>query len=557
MMTAILGENTGNFDICDMAARLFDEVAALSRDVEGVSRPAFSRTETDTLEHLLDFARQEGLVATWDAGNNLVFSLPEHANSEHFVLIGSHVDSVPHGGNYDGLAGVLAGILCLVRARRERKILPQSVKVIALRGEESAWFGPCYIGSKALLGVLTHAELAAPHKGDGRVLHDHIAALGVDMERVRKGKPLIDQDTIIAYLELHIEQGPVLIERNLPAAIVSGIRGNFRYKKIACFGEAGHSGAVPLAYRHDPVLAMAELLNVLDVAWHGYVADGRDLVVTSGMVSTDQKKHALSRIPDNVEFSLDVRSQDHAMLSTMHDVLMAHVRRIENERNVRFDLGPALWTSPALCSKAVVEALCKGANAAGIRPEIIPSGGGHDAAVFAGQGVPSGMIFVRNRNGSHNPQEAMDIEDFAVATSILYNSLLTDSSLNDPTPGNVHTEKDPDLMFNRITDIIRENGNGVRAYRAAAQFARHEATADPERATGYFMLGIAAQEFADTHYGEALHANICDQELARFDGFVSLLDGAFMKDDLQARLGALADVALSLSLAQINQEAAK
>src|SRR5690606_30809083 len=126
------------------------------------------------------------------------------------------------------------------------------------------------------------------------------------------------------------------------------------YRKIACYGEAGHSGAVPLAYRHDAVLAMAELLNVLDAAWHEFVAAGRDLVITSGMVSTDQQKHALTRIPDFIEFSLDIRSQDSGMLNSMHSFVLAQIARIERERAVRFDTGEALWTSPAICDEKLI-----------------------------------------------------------------------------------------------------------------------------------------------------------------------------------------------------------
>lgn len=543
-MNAAVLERPACFDLAGVAAQLFAEIAERTADVEGVSRPAFSRAETETLDFLVDFAHSEGLVTEWDAGRNLVFSLPQHAGAGHYVLVGSHVDSVPSGGNFDGLAGVLAGLLCLVRAKREGARFPEPVKVIAMRGEESAWFGPCYIGSKALLGVLSQDELSARHKSDGRTLDEHMEAVGIDMAPIRAGKPLLDRSAVRAYVEVHIEQGPVLIERNVPAAIVSGIRGNFRFKKISCFGEAGHSGAVPLAYRHDPVLAMAEFLNVLDAAWHDFVAKGRDLVVTSGMVSTDQQKHALSRIPDSVEFSLDVRSQDRDMLEAMHALVLQHVTRIENERAVRFDLGQALWTSPALCSQSLIARLTEAAETVGVQPTLIPSGGGHDAAVFSAAGIPSGMIFIRNRNGSHNPQEAMEIGDFEIATAILYEFL-----------GNPHetsvggqSAKETGPMFSNITDIIRQKGNAVRAYRAAAVAAGQAAIDDPDRVVGYFMLGLAAQEVAETYYAEPVEAAVFDQELSRFDGYANTLDAAFANPDAGIRLDALSRVARSLAI---------
>ncbi|MBY5720866.1 hydantoinase/carbamoylase family amidase [Rhizobium leguminosarum] len=547
MMNAVLLERPASLDLGDLAAQLFSEIAMFTADIEGVSRPAFSDIETETLEFLIDFARSEGLGATWDAGRNVVFSLPQDEQADRYILVGSHVDSVPRGGNYDGLAGVLAGLLSLVRARREGIRFAEPVKVIAMRGEESAWFGPCYVGSKALLGLLSKTELGALHKKDGLTLDAHMEAIGIDMADIRAGKPLLNRSAVNAYIEIHIEQGPVLVKRNLPTAIVSGIRGNFRYKKISCFGEEGHSGAVPLAYRHDPVLAMAELLNVLDAAWHDFVAEGRDLVVTSGMVSTDQQKHALSRIPDSVEFSLDVRSQDTDMLKIMDALVRKHVERIEKERNVRFDLGEVLWTTPALCSKPLIGQLIGAVEALGLEPALISSGGGHDAAVFSEAGIPSGMIFIRNRNGSHNPQEAMDIDDFKTATSVLFQFLSNTHPVAHHQGLIGQTAKEPGPMFTEITEIIRQKGNAIHAYRAAAAAAQEAAIANPDCAAGYFMLGVAAWEFADAHYGEALHANFFDQELSRFERYTNVLEAAFSNGDDTARLRALSEVAQSMA----------
>src|SRR5690606_10173979 len=141
-------------------------------------------------------------------------------------------------------------------------VLP--LHVIAMRAEEGAWFGPCYIGSKVLTGQLEADELAAVHRGDKKTLADHMAACGLPVDRIRGHEPLDDLGRIAVYLELHIEQGPLLIGKILPAAAVSGIRGNIRFPDIVCRGEPGHSGAVPKAYRRDAVLAVADLLTRLD-----------------------------------------------------------------------------------------------------------------------------------------------------------------------------------------------------------------------------------------------------------------------------------------------------
>lgn len=409
-----------------VARFLFDEVARLSPDTEGVSRPAFSEVETKTLAFLEDFARSEGFDVWYDAGCNANFCLPGEREVKRYTVVGSHVDSVPFGGNFDGLAGVVAGLLCLLRARRNGTRFATPVHVLAMRGEESAWFGPCYIGSKALTGTLAASELKARHKSDGRTLDEHMAQVGIAMEPVRAGRPLIDLSEIEAYLELHIEQGPLLIGKNIPAAVVSGIRGNIRHRSIRCVGEAGHSGAVPRAFRRDPVLALADLLTRLDESWETILAKGEDLVLTSGMVATDPEKHAMSRIPDSVSFSLDIRSQSAKTLDDMRELLRAEMRRVERDRKIRFELDEEMRVEPALCDAGVVARLEAAMRRTGQEPFVMPSGGGHDAAVFAAAGIPVGMVFVRNRNGSHNPHEAMELSDLLAATDVLY-SFLTET----------------------------------------------------------------------------------------------------------------------------------
>ncbi|MBO6902875.1 MAG: Zn-dependent hydrolase [Rhizobiaceae bacterium] len=406
-----------------IAGALFDEIAARTADVEGVSRPAFSDIETRTLALLVDFAREHGLETWYDAGGNANFCLPAHREAERFTVVGSHVDSVPFGGNYDGLAGVVAGLVCLVRASSHKASKIRPLHVLAMRGEESAWFGPCYIGSKALTGKLSASELAARHKGDGRSLAEHMADVGIAMDDVRAGKPLIDLSRIEAYIELHIEQGPLLIGKNIPAAIVSGIRGNIRHRAIRCLGEAGHSGAVPRAFRRDPVLAMADLLVRLDESWSTILQKGDDLVLTSGVVGTDPERHAMSRIPDEITFSLDMRSQSAATLEEMRTLLSEEMRQVERDRKVRFEVDEELYSQPALCDPALVAGLETAMERSGQAPFVMPSGGGHDAAVFGAAGIPAAMVFVRNQNGSHNPKEAMELPDFIAAVDILHEFL--------------------------------------------------------------------------------------------------------------------------------------
>jgi N-carbamoyl-L-amino-acid hydrolase len=411
------------YDELALAAQLFDEIGSFSADTAGFSRPAFSDIETKTLHYLEEYARRAGLAVAYDEGQNAIFSLPDDAAAEKYILIGSHVDTVPNGGNFDGLAGVIAGLLCLLRARQSGQRFKKPVKVIAMRAEESAWFGPCYIASKALLGQLQDSELQARHKADRRSLGAHMADMGINMSRVENQQPLLDPKTVTAYLELHIEQGPLLVEKQIPAAVVSGIRGNVRYRNIRCIGVPGHSGAVPRAYRKDPVLAMVDLLSRLDESWLTILQKGEDLVLTSGMIATDPHRHALTRIADYIDFSLEFRSQSQQVLTDMTSLLKREIKTVEQERGVQFDIGTEMQTAPALCAPALVEKLSGAMADVQMTPFKMPSGGGHDAAVFANAGIPSAMVFVRNRNGSHNPDEAMEIADLIAGTDVLFSFL--------------------------------------------------------------------------------------------------------------------------------------
>ncbi len=411
-------------DLRTVAENLFSDIADISADVEGVSRPAFSAKESEVLRYLEGVAGQFGLCVWYDAGQNVLFSLPEDENAEKYILVGSHIDTVSRGGNFDGLAGIVAGLLCLIKARQNCQRFVRSVKVIALRGEESDWFGPCYIASKCLTGQLGMDELASRHKVDGLTLGEHMSAVGVNIDAVRRGEPLMDVSALLEYVELHIEQGPLLVEKKNPAAIVSGIRGNLRYRYIKCEGEAGHSGAVPRAYRRDPVMALADLLSRLDESWLTILQKGNDLVLTSGIVSTNPETHAMSRIPDQVVFSLDSRSQSKTVLNEMRDLIQLEMAQIEADRKVQFQLGAELCTAPAMMAETVVTGLKQSMERMGLEPFVMPSGGGHDAAVFSNAGVPTGMVFVRNRNGSHNPDEAMDISDFLLASGIIFDYLM-------------------------------------------------------------------------------------------------------------------------------------
>ena len=401
-----------------LAVELFDALRQASFDGVGITRESYSGRESAALDIVEAKAREFGLETARDAGANLVVTLPGSEPDLPFLACGSHLDSVPQGGNFDGAAGVIAGLAVLARLKRDDITPRRTIKLFGLRGEESSRFGKAYMGSLALFGKLASEDLKVTDR-DGRTLGECMRAVGADVARIERGEPLLDAGQVAAWIELHIEQGPVLLARELPLGIVTGIRGNVRHRAVQCIGEAGHSGAVPRWLRHDAVFAVAELMTHLDRHWRTLLERGRDVVVTSGVFGTDPAEHAIARIPGKVSFSFEVRSQSRETLEGFYDLFRSECNLIAEERGVEFVFDRRLESAPATMDVDWVGRLRKSARALGLPDEEIPSGAGHDAAVFANAGIPSAMVFVRNENGSHNPKEAMNLGDFVAGIAVM------------------------------------------------------------------------------------------------------------------------------------------
>jgi len=401
-----------------LAITIFDDIAVLTKDRHGVSRETYGKGETDAINYLSKLAVELGLYVEVDDAANVFFSSKPIVNSR-YILIGSHMDSVPLGGNFDGLAGVLAGFLILSYLSKNKINLSLPLKVIALRGEESAWYGRNYIGSKSIFGLLTKEDLNSTHRKTGEKLSKAMQSCGVDINKIQSSISLIDKENIELFIELHIEQGPILVDRNWPAAIVTGIRGNNRHHNIICKGSAGHSGTIPRYLRKDAVFAGADLITRMDDHWNTIQQHGGDLVLTSGIFHTDSDHHAMSRIPGEIFFSFESRSQDVATLDALEALLKSECKTIERERGVKFEFDDLIKSSPAELDEVIIKNLLDAGESLGFERASLPSGAGHDAAVFANVGIKTGMIFVRNDKGSHNPYEAMDIKDFMAGLSIL------------------------------------------------------------------------------------------------------------------------------------------
>ncbi len=411
-------------DLADLARDLFAALRAAHHDGIGITRETYGDGETAAMRRIEAIAREAGLDCAWDAAANLRVTLRGTDPSLPAAACGSHLDSVPQGGNYDGAAGVIAGLLALLHAARG----PQPARTLhlfVLRGEESAWYGRPYLGSSALFGQFDPAWMDLPNLRDRTMtLRQAMAREGADTDTVAARRPLLDPASLSHFVELHIEQGPVMVARRVPVGLVSGIRGNHRHPEARALGEAAHSGAVPRWLRRDAVLGAADFAMRLDASWRTLLERGEDLVMTFGIFATDPREHAMTRVPGEVRFTLEWRSESEATLDAFGALAAAEAEEIARERGVRIALGPGVRTPPAAMDKRLLALSRRICQAARIPHEVVASGAGHDAAIFANASVPSAMVFVRNEHGSHNPREAMELDDFLVGAAVLRDILL-------------------------------------------------------------------------------------------------------------------------------------
>jgi beta-ureidopropionase / N-carbamoyl-L-amino-acid hydrolase len=398
-----------------LAAELFAALSRATRRGPGIVRDSYGAGEQAAHDIARSAAEQIGLEVRVDAIGNLSMTLPGRDRRAPRVIMGSHLDSVPQGGNYDGASGVVAGLSALSALRRSRVVPDFDLSVMAIRAEESAWFDVAYLGSAGAFGLLDPDCLSTPRSDNGQTLEATLKQQGFDPEAIRERRRLLDPAGIRAYLELHIEQGPTLVARGLPAAVVSGIRGCKRFRNARCTGRYAHSGAVDRPYRHDAVAATVTLLHHMETFWLQQAGSGADLVLTCGELFTDPALHGPSKIAGETRFVLDLRSLSEATMEAVANEARAAAARISATYRVAIDLGTTSDSPAALMDTRLRSTLLGLLE----KPFEMPSGAGHDAAVFAKVGVPSAMIFVRNENGSHNADEAMALEDFAVGTRAL------------------------------------------------------------------------------------------------------------------------------------------
>jgi len=409
-----------------LVEELFAELARNGRDDPGITRAPYGAGETFAHDLMSACAAGLGLQIHTDAAANTYMTLPGRDRTLPPVITGSHLDSVAHGGNFDGAAGVVAGLAAIAAITSMGLTPARDITVMAVRAEESVWFGVSYLGSRGALGTLPDGALDVTRVDTGRSVADHIAGCGGDPGALRRGERHLDPARIHAFVEVHIEQASSLVEAGVPVGLCIAIPGNFRYPDARILGRYDHVGT-PRRFRRDAMMAGAEIAMTLDRLWQDNESAGRAMAVTFGRFHTDTDVHGMTTVPGEFRFSLDVRACAPEVLADVEARFHAAVADIERRRRVTFDLGRRAEAAIGEVSAAILKGLEAAAAALGVATMPLGSPASHDAAAFAKAGVPMAMLFVRNENGSHNPAEAMDIDDFLHAVAILTLWLVTET----------------------------------------------------------------------------------------------------------------------------------
>ena len=376
----------------------------------GVSRVAFSDADIEGRQYFMKLMKEAGLAVRTDAAGNIIGRREGSVAGLTPIVVGSHLDTVPNGGRFDGALGSVAGLECAAVLKEMGLVLRHPLEVIIFTDEEGG-----LVGSKAMAGGLEEKILDAVSQA-GMTVREGIAAIGGDPERL--GEALRAKGDIAAYLEIHIEQGGVLEARGTPIGVVEGIVGIARWD-VTVEGLANHAGTTPMKERRDALLAAAGLITAVNRVVTS--VPGRQ-VGTVGRIKADPG--AVNVIPGRVEMSLELRDLDAEKIRTLFERLRAEAGSIAARTGTKIGFAAIEErTLPALTDERIRKLIEAAADEIGLGTHRMPSGAGHDAQSIA-RIAPIGMVFVPSAGGiSHSPLEFSRPEDIEKGVSVLLKTL--------------------------------------------------------------------------------------------------------------------------------------
>lgn len=414
-MNAVVSRPRANVNAARLERRIAD-LAAVTDPQFPWSRTAFSPLHREGRVWLAREMASLGLSTAIDAGANLIGRLRGQRPELAPMATGSHSDTVPSGGRFDGAAGILVALEALHAMRDAGIELNHTLEIIDFLAEEPNQYGLSCIGSRALVGALTAADLqrTAP---DGTTLSEGMASMGGDPDRL--DMPLRTQGDLSVFVELHIEQGRVLESGGLDIGVVTDIVG-IRRLEVRMMGRADHSGATPMIMRADALAGAAEI--IVGFERRAEAEKLAPLVATVGKLNVIP--NAANVVPGQVDFTLEVRAATEAAIIGYLADVTGEMQSIAERRGLKLATAMAGTNLPVKMSLMVQSAIAGAAEALGLRHQAMPSGAGHDAA-FVARLCPVGMIFVPSKDGrSHCPEEYTSPSQLAAGAQVLLTTLL-------------------------------------------------------------------------------------------------------------------------------------
>lgn len=379
----------------------------------GVTRTVYSPEWIAANDLLTQWMTSAGLTVSQDAVGN-VWGRIEGSSGGKSIVSGSHVDSQAPGGRFDGALGIIAALTAVEALIREHGQPQRTVEVVSLCEEEGSRFSMAgFWGSRAILGLIRPEDLAKTISFEGERIDDVMRSIGLEPDRIHEAK----RDDIDTFIELHIEQGPILEQLQLPVGIVNGITG-YRHYVVELTGDANHAGAFPMDVRRDPMAGAAEIISGVINTAHRM---GRPAVTTVGRIHAEPNYPAI--IPERVTFMIDARHPDPDLRELLYRRHEALIREVVERRNLGLTLHQNKDLAPRPCDPDTVALLDQAATDLGIPHTTMTSGAVHDTQRFS-QIARTAMIFVQSKDGrSHTPDEFTSTEHATLGIEVLAEGL--------------------------------------------------------------------------------------------------------------------------------------
>lgn len=386
----------------------------------GIYRQGFTPDDWKARNWLLDYFKQHGLTAYMDGAGNVCGRYGD-ANKPA-VIIGSHIDSVPAGGIFDGSLGVIAGLEC-IRVIKEHQISVDSPIEIIATSEEEGRFGGM-LGAQALTGNLTLDWIEKARDASGESLIDAMHSCGLDYRDALHARR--EPESIKSFIELHIEQGPVLDNKNITIGIVEGISGVFKWL-IKLIGKADHAGTAPMDMRSDAFMGVSNFAQEI----HRIIAENGTEKSRLTIGRVELKPGYAHTIPGEADFTLVGRDMSEEVMSELSLACRKTLSAIARRHRLRFEYDQMSWLAPKACSSSVMQVIEENTRKLNYSYQHMPSGAGHDAQFFTDI-TPTGMIFIPSVNGiSHAPDEWSHWIDVEKGCNVLLNTVVDLANRNE------------------------------------------------------------------------------------------------------------------------------